>query len=239
MKSKELYDYISTLVDYCPIEGQMYWNQPRANNRIKQGDPVGSIGANGYHVVTFSYEGKIRSVLTHRLAWYIIYGTLPRRLDHANGDKSDYRIENIRECTASENRMNARVRSDNASKVTGVYFRKDCGKWRAEITKDGDRRHLGFFETKEDAVKARKDAEIELFGDFSVENRKPNPKPLKKIERLGRSGVRHVTWHKGVNKWQARPIIEGKPISLGLFDTVEEASAKIESWKKSFDNFFK
>jgi hypothetical protein len=134
--------------------------------------------------------------------------------------------------------MNANVRSDNVSKVTGVYWRKDTSKWRAEITKDGVRKHLGLFETKEEAIKARKDAEAELFGEFSADARKDSNIEFKPKGTLGKSGVRWVTWHKGAEKWQAKPIMGGTPISLGLFDTVEEASAKVESWKKSFDAFF-
>ena len=238
MKSLELYEYISTQLDYDQSTGLFAWNSPRANNKIQEGDRAGSLTAYGYINITFTYEGRTRSVMAHRLAYYMCTGELPRCIDHANGNKVDNCAVNLRKSTYSQNRMNANVRSDNVSKVTGVYWRKDTSKWRAEITKDGVRKHLGLFETKEEAIKARKDAEAELFGEFSADARKDSNIEFKPKGTLGKSGVRWVTWHKGAEKWQAKPIMGGTPISLGLFDTVEEASAKVESWKKSFDAFF-
>ncbi len=238
MKSLELYEYISTQVDYNQSTGLFTWNSPRANNRIQAGDTAGCLTTNGYVTINFAYEGRTRSVVAHRLAYYMCTGELPRCIDHANGNKVDNRITNLRKRTYSQHRMNAGLCSDNASKVTGVYYRKDCGRWRAEITKDGVRKHLGYFDTKDEAVKARKDAEAKLFGEFSADNREESKVKFKSKGTVGKSGVRWVTWHKGSEKWQARPIVGGTPVSLGLFDTVEEASAKVESWKKSFEAFF-
>ncbi len=38
------------------------------------------------------------------------------------------------------------------------------------------------------------------------------------------SGVRGVTFHKGSKKWRAQIGFQGKCISLGLFDTIEQAA---------------
>ena len=236
--NEELYEYMATQVDYDPNTGLFYWNSPRANNKIQAGDTAGSLHPTGYVKLSFTYECKVRSIHAHRLAYYMTYGNLPRVIDHINGNGSDNRIENLREVTQSENRMNARVRSDNASKVTGVYYRKDCDKWRAEITKDGNRSHLGFFKTKEEAVRARKDAEKELFGEFSADNRPDKVVKFKPSPTVGRSGVRYVTWHKSAKKWQAKPVVAGRPISLGLFDTIEGASAKVAEWTTGVDAYF-
>ena len=236
--NEELYKYMSTQVEYDSGTGLFYWNSPRANNKIQAGDVAGSLHPTGYVKLTFAYEGRTRSISAHRLAYYMSYGTLPKVIDHANGDGSDNRIENLREATYQQNRMNARVRSDNASKVTGVYYRKDCDKWRAEISKDGNRTHLGFFKTKEEAIEARREAEDELFGEFSSNNRSEEVVEFKPSPTTGRSGVRYVTWHKDVEKWQARPIVGGKPVSLGLFNTIEEAQAKVAQWTTGVDAYF-
>lgn len=37
------------------------------------------------------------------------------------------------------------------------------------------------------------------------------------------SGYRGVTWHKQAGKWMARICLDGKRMSLGLFETAEEA----------------
>ena len=51
-------------------------------------------------------------------------------------------------------------RKDNTSGYTGVYFRK--GKWEAKISHKGIRHRLGRFNTKEEAIAARQEAERSL-----------------------------------------------------------------------------
>lgn len=46
---------------------------------------------------------------------------------------------------------------------TGVYVHKASGKWTSQICVDGKRIHLGLFEDFNDALKARKDAEVKYF----------------------------------------------------------------------------
>lgn len=40
-----------------------------------------------------------------------------------------------------------------------------------------------------------------------------------------RSGVRGVTWHAGISKWQAQIGVAGKVVYLGSFDRIEDAAA--------------
>lgn len=47
----------------------------------------------------------------------------------------------------------------NKSGATGIIWRKDNKKWRAYITVNRKRINLGSFESKEDAVNARQEAE--------------------------------------------------------------------------------
>ena len=58
------------------------------------------------------------------------------------------------------------VRSNNTSGVPGVEWMAKRQRWRATICFKGKRRYLGSFENLEDAVRARKRAEEELFGAF-------------------------------------------------------------------------
>lgn len=54
----------------------------------------------------------------------------------------------------------------NKSGVTGVCFSTKAQKWTAQISFKGKRYHLGSFANKEDAIKARKEAEEKLHKDF-------------------------------------------------------------------------
>ena len=58
------------------------------------------------------------------------------------------------------------VRSNNTSGVPGVEWVSSKGLWRATICFKGKRHYLGGYRTFEDAVKARRRAEEELYQPF-------------------------------------------------------------------------
>jgi hypothetical protein len=87
-------------------------------------------------------------------------------VDHINGEKNDNRKCNLRVCTYCENNMNTTVRKDNKSGTTGVFWENQSGKWKAEISYNKKRKHLGLFDKFEDAVNARKKAEVMYFGEY-------------------------------------------------------------------------
>lgn len=58
------------------------------------------------------------------------------------------------------------VRSNNKSGVSGVFFDKKSGKWRAEITFQGKRRCLGRFAEFSKAVAARSAAEKQIYNEY-------------------------------------------------------------------------
>ena len=58
------------------------------------------------------------------------------------------------------NILDGKLRTNNTSGVTGVYFNKSVGRWCARIYSKGKQTYLGCFHSFEEAVKARKDAEF-------------------------------------------------------------------------------
>lgn len=90
-----------------------------------------------------------------------------KNYDHQNRNKSDNRRENLRPASQSENRYNSSMRSDNNSGVTGVGFRNLTNKWRARIQFQGISVCLGEFDTRDDAIIARLQAEAKYYGDFA------------------------------------------------------------------------
>ena len=118
----------------------------------------------GYRAVEVSMKGKAHSYLSHRLVWAWHYGKWPNgEIDHIDHDTSNNRIENLRDVTHEENMKNKRKRKTNTSGVTGVVWNKNNAKWNAFICVSSRRKHLGLFESFEDAVAARKEAE-KLYG---------------------------------------------------------------------------
>lgn len=99
--------------------------------------------------------------LAHRLAWFYVHGYWPEEVDHINGDGTDNRISNLREVDHNENMRNMKKHSSNTSGVTGVHWWKTRCCWAVKIYKDNKAIHVGYFSNFEDAVKARKAAEVQ------------------------------------------------------------------------------
>jgi hypothetical protein len=76
-------------------------------------------------------------------------------------------FEDGRVCTFRENRMNHSRFKNNTSGYSGVTYRKEKNQWIARITVNYKRIFLGYFETKEEAIKARKQAERKYYGEYS------------------------------------------------------------------------
>ena len=91
-------------------------------------------------------------------------------VDHINHNKLDNRRENLRVCTSQENSHNLPILCNNTSGIAGVTWDKNRNKWMARIIVNGKRKHLGRYNTKEEAAEARRQAEIEYFGEFAPNN---------------------------------------------------------------------
>ena len=89
--------------------------------------------------------------------------------DHINHDRLDNRRENLRIVTPSQNRMNCGLRKDNKHGVTGIFTAGN--RWGARISYDHNNIVLGYFDTKEEAIKARRDAEQKYFGEYNNKDR--------------------------------------------------------------------
>lgn len=127
-----------------------------------------------WHIDTYGYVisntprgGKQTTVKLHRLIMGFPSGF---EIDHISHNKNDNRKENLRIVTSQENMMNKNLYSNNTSGVAGVSFDKSCEKWFAQITLNGKHIFLGYFSNKEDAIKARLEAEIKYFGEYKNKN---------------------------------------------------------------------
>jgi hypothetical protein len=144
-------------LSYDPASGKLRWKR-QAGGRAS-GDVAGGWSYTGYiHVRVF---GKMYQA--HRIAWAIHYGEWPATgIDHINGNGADNRIENLRCVPQAQNNKNAKRRIDNTSGVTGVLWYKANRKWGAKIHHEGSYIFLGLFEKMEDAIAARKQAEVKF-----------------------------------------------------------------------------
>lgn len=96
------------------------------------------------------------------------YLTGQRYVDHINHNTSDCRRCNLRyindenSLTTNQgyNNYNRKLRSDNTSGVTGVNWISNNNKWHAYIIVNRKNINLGYYSDKNEAIKARKNAEL-------------------------------------------------------------------------------
>ena len=117
----------------------------------------------------------IKTGKNKKLCYFIKYkwydGDDSKVCEHADRNPLNNRGYNLIAATQAQNVQNQSKRIDNTSGITGVYLMKDTQKWRAQIGKNNKYIHLGIFDSKEDAIKARLKAEKKYFDDGFETNR--------------------------------------------------------------------
>ena len=113
---------------------------------------------------TFGYlEIRVKSklYLAHRLAWFYVHGEFPQNeIDHIDHDRSNNKINNLRDVTRIENAKNASLRGDSNSGVTGVTWIEYKNIWLSQIKHNYKTINLGTFKDMNEAIRVRKEAEI-------------------------------------------------------------------------------
>ena len=162
------------LLDYNPETGELRWKErpvwmfanthlggrfasrKQWNTRYANRPAFTSVNDAGYFYGRVFKSGH----RAHRIIWALHYGEHPvGEIDHINGDRKDNRISNLRDVSRKENRRNTRRLDSNTSGRTGVSWSKSNSKWHAYIGSRNTRQNLGWFESFDDAVSARRRAE--------------------------------------------------------------------------------
>jgi len=142
---------------YNQYTGIFTRNYVNPQSRLKEGDIAGSMEGEGYLLIMINKK----RYKAHRLAFLYINGIFPKEdVDHINHDRGDNRWVNLREASRHENCKNRKLCSLNKSGTVGVFWYKNNNKWGAYISSNNKRIHLGLFEDKQDAIKARQEANL-------------------------------------------------------------------------------
>ncbi len=168
-ESKLPHEYLTSILDYNPETGVFTWKVNRGR-KVRVGDIAGTVVSPSGNVA-IGIDGITHQA--HRLAWYYMYGEWPNVIDHINRNRVDNRILNLRSVTHSENLKNKKIHSNNTSGHCGIYLHKRTGKWVAHIQHKGIYKYLGLYNTIDDAIKVRKNAELEYDFHSTHGNIKP------------------------------------------------------------------
>ena len=129
----------------------------------RKGDVAGSPHNAGYRQITINRKKH----LIHRLIWCYHYGEMPTQIDHINGHRSDNRIENLRECSYSQNHGNKRISRNNTTGYKGVFLDKRDGFWFVYVA----HQYIGRSRSIEEAAAMYDKAARKHFGKFALTNK--------------------------------------------------------------------
>lgn len=101
--------------------------------------------------------------LMHR----VIMGNPELPVDHRDGDGLNNQRSNLRLATTSQNAAYSKKRPSQC-KYKGAYAHQ--GKWIAAITVNYHQKHLGVFNSPEEAARAYDEAALKYFKEFAVLN---------------------------------------------------------------------
>ena len=118
------------------------------------------VSKNGY----VSYRKGNSRIMLHRLI-----AKTPEDFitDHINGNKLDNLNANLRVVTNKQNVWNNGIRNDNTSGYRGVWYRKDRGRWQAEIKANGKKNSLGCYNTAKEAAEVYNEFAKKFFGEHA------------------------------------------------------------------------
>ena len=148
---------VQELLRHDEETGDFFWKHNRRGH-AKAGDKCSYTNHAGYIVIKI--DGI--KVMAHRLAWLLGHGSWPNGdIDHINGNRTDNRLQNLRDVDRTTNLQNQRqAQPKNRLGILGVSEKN--GRYRARIKAHGKVHELGIFSTPTEASAAYINAKRQL-----------------------------------------------------------------------------
>lgn len=153
------------------MKGEEFWFDKEDYDKIK--DYYWHYTPRGYLITNYMDNGDRITLIFHRFIMepiqnnYVVDHIIH---PHGNALKIDNRKQNLEIKTTSQNTMNAYLYINNTSGVSGVTYTKNNGLWQVRIGINGKRIHLGYYDSFDEAVRVRKEAEELYWGRYSFDN---------------------------------------------------------------------
>lgn len=151
--TKDMVDAARRHLSYDAESGIFTWILP-TSQRVEKGSQAGSL-RNGY--IGINIHGE--RFQAHRLAVAFIEGYLigDVEIDHIDRNRTNNAYDNLRKGSRTDNMHNLGVRVNNKTGYRGIHLHK--GKFDASITVNSRKLHIGRYDTFDEALRARKNAE--------------------------------------------------------------------------------
>lgn len=121
----------------------------------------------GYVAGTVLEDGVRKRVYLHR---WLLNAQPGQIVDHIDRDPLNNCRSNLRLATRSQNQANRRRNTTSRSGFKGVSWHKGRGKWVARIQVQGQRLHLGYFDTSLEAAYMYDAYAQTYFGEYARTN---------------------------------------------------------------------
>jgi hypothetical protein len=142
-------------------DNNLWWREQPGSVDISK--PAGSIESKGYRLI--GIKGK--AYKAHRLIFLMHHGWLPKQIDHIDNNKSNNKLDNLRDATKNQNQHNQGKHKNNKSGYKGVTWHKRDKKWQAQIMINYKQKHLGYFDCPKEAHVAYCHVADKYHGDFA------------------------------------------------------------------------
>ena len=130
-------------------------------------------GVKNYLQIKLSKDSKPYTISVHKLVAneFIQNPDNKPQVDHIDGNAQNNIFTNLRWATNSQNLMNRTYKCAKQTSIyKGVSLYKRTKKWRATLTFNKQRIHLGFFNDEVEAAKAYDEKVKELCDDYAILN---------------------------------------------------------------------
>lgn len=159
LQQSELHDILT----YLPDTGELFWNHTSESH--KAGELAGKVYKNGYRYICIAGSYYPAALV----AWIYMTGEDPEGIiDHINLKRNDDSFDNLRPANNSQNHANRPAPKHNTSGFKGVFWNSQKHKWQAKLHVLNKQKHVGFFDSIEEAAKAHRRAAIEVWGEFAL-----------------------------------------------------------------------
>jgi len=150
------------LLTYNPQTGEFFWIR-RSGQKAGHIKPHFNPAKGPRHMIKI----KGRNFEAHRLAFLYMLDYMPYQVDHKDRDSLNNCWSNLRVCNQAQNNMNRAPRKTNKYGCSGIFFDSSRNQWRAGIGFNKEHIRLGSFDSLDEAIVARKEAEEKFYGEFA------------------------------------------------------------------------